>query len=175
MAERFFPDGLDRQQKFLLQDKFCQAFSAANSKIEKYMCADGQPGVEFVKQLQIFDPSRIILFDSCDFSALRGMSDVPLTEIKRYRESLGPMAMKVSGGIPLDLTVFWNSIKADVPKLAGCALKYIYACLNSADAERSFSLYNIVFSERRRSLSEENLKAFVFLYYNNFITYESIM
>ena len=100
---------------------------------------------------------------------------VPDMEIKRYRESLGPKAIKVSGALSLDLTVFWNSVVSDVPKLSACALKYIYACLNSAHAERSFSIYNLVFSERRRSLNEDNLRALVFLYYNNFISYESLM
>ena len=42
-------------------------------------------------------------------------------------------------------------------------------------AERSFSIYNLVFSERRRSLNEDNLRALVFLYYNNVNSYESLM
>ena len=81
----------------------------------------------------------------------------------------------VSGVISLNLTVFWNSVKSDVPKLAECAFKYIHACLNSADAEKSFSFYNLVFSERRRSPNEDNLRALVFLYYNNFISFETLM
>ena len=37
---------------------------------------------------------------------------------------------------------------------------------------RSFSIYNLVFSDRRRRLSEENLKSLVFMYYKSFISYE---
>ena len=64
--------------------------------------------------------------------------------------------MSASGSISLDLTVFfflfffvafWNSVSSDVPHLTSLAKRYMYNCLNSADAERSFSFYNLVFSE----------------------------
>ncbi|KAK3793238.1 hypothetical protein RRG08_014717 [Elysia crispata] len=42
------------------------------------------------------------------------MNSVSATEIKRYRESLGPEAVKVSGKIPISLTVFWNSMPIQV-------------------------------------------------------------
>ncbi|KAK3786007.1 hypothetical protein RRG08_001183 [Elysia crispata] len=38
-------------------------------------------------------------------------------------------------------------------RLAGCTIKYIYACLNSVDTERSFSIYD-VFSERQETKSQ---------------------
>ena len=139
---------------------FTLLFFSVNVKLEKKMSEDGQPVINFIKQIKFFDPSRLILFDITDLSALPGLSHVPVSEIKRYKESLGPKAMKVSGGIPLDLTVFWNSVSSDGPQLARCALKYTNACLNSADGERSFSIYNVVFSERRRSLNEEKPKGF---------------
>ena len=120
--------------------------------------------------MPLFDPTSLILY-SCDyFFALPGMNYVSAKEIKRYRESLGPKAVKVSERIPINLTVFWNSVSSDVPELAKCVKRYIYSCLNSADAERSFSIYNFVFSERRRHLNDEKLTALVFMYYNNFIT-----
>ncbi|GFO49986.1 hat family dimerization domain [Plakobranchus ocellatus] len=78
-------------------------------------------------------------------------------------------------------SIWWYSIRpdcfvsSDLPHLSALAKRYIYTCLNSADAERSFSIYNLVFSERRRRLSEANLKALVFLYYNSFISYEYIV
>ena len=87
--------------------------------------------------------------------------------------------MSASGGISLDLTVvvvayaFWNSVSSDVPHLTSLAKRYMYNCLNSAD--RSFSIYNLVFSDRRRRCSEKKLKALVFLYYNSFIYYEYLV
>ena len=71
--------------------------------------------------------------------------------------------MSASGGISLDLTfffvvvvAFWNSVSSDVPHLTSLAKRYMYNCLNSADAERFFSIYNRVFSDRRRRCSEKN-------------------
>ena len=76
--------------------------------------------------------------------------------------------MSASGGISLDLTVafffvvvtFWNSVSSDVPHLTSLAKRYMYNCLNSADSERSFSIYNLVFSDRRRRCSEKKIKGF---------------
>ena len=77
--------------------------------------------------------------------------------------------MSASDGISLDLTVFfvivvvvafWNSVRSDVPHLTSLAKRYMYKCLNSADAERSFSIYNLVFSDRRRRCSEKKIKGF---------------
>ena len=88
--------------------------------------------------------------------------------------------MSASGGISLDLTVvvvvvvaFWNSVSSDVPHLTSLAKRY--NCLNCADAERSFSIYNLVFSDRRRRCSEKKLKALVLLCYNSFISYEYLV
>ncbi|KAK3782290.1 hypothetical protein RRG08_046400 [Elysia crispata] len=50
-------------------------------------------------------------------------------------------------GYPTHLPVFWDSASSDVLQAAEWALKSIYACLSSAGAERSFSIYNVVFSE----------------------------
>ena len=76
--------------------------------------------------------------------------------------------MSASGGISLDLTVFffvvvvafWNSVSSDVPHLTSLAKRYMYNCLNSADAERSFSIYSLVFSDRRRRCIEKKIKGF---------------
>ena len=50
--------------------------------------------------------------------------------------------------------------------MAALAKKYSNAVCNSADSERSFSLYSLILSSRRRSLSEKSIKALCFLYYN---------
>ena len=35
--------------------------------------------------------------------SLAGIKDIPATELQRYKESLGPKAVRASGGFPLDL------------------------------------------------------------------------
>ena len=76
--------------------------------------------------------------------------------------------MSASGSISLDLTgfffffvvvvvvAFWNSVSSDVPHLTSLAKRYMFNCLNSADAERSLSICNLVFSDRRKRCSEKN-------------------
>ena len=53
-----------------------------------------------------------------------------------------------------------DDVSSDVPHLTSLAKRYMYNCLNSADAERSFSIYNLVFSDRRRRCSETKIKGF---------------
>ena len=53
-----------------------------------------------------------------------------------------------------------------LPRMFDIGKRYVNAVTNSADAERSFSLYNIILTCRRRSLTEEQLKYMCFLYYN---------
>ena len=52
--------------------------------------------------------------------------------------------------------------------MSGLTLRYI-GTVNTAEAERSFPLYNPVHSDRRRSLGEKSLKQLLFLYFNRFI------
>ena len=110
--------------------------------------------MELLKDLPFFNPFNLV-FSDIDSLTVPGIHEVPRAEVLRYKETLGPRAVSASGRIPLDLTVFWNSVSSDVPHLTTLAKRYIYTCLNSADAERSFSIYNLVFSDRRRRLSEE--------------------
>ena len=56
-----------------------------------------------------------------------------------------------------------------LPTMASIALRYLNAISNSADAERSFSLYNMIVTNRRKSLSQKSIKALVFLYYNQHV------
>ena len=53
------------------------------------------------------------------------------------------------------------------PKLSLIARTYINAVCNSADAERSNSLCNLILDNRRRSLTEDSIKSLLCLYYNN--------
>ena len=77
--------------------------------------------------------------------------------------------MSAAGGISLDLTVFfvvvvvafWNSVSSDVPHLTSLAKRYMYNCLNSADAERSFSiiLLSCIFRQKK-AVQRKKIKGF---------------
>lgn len=58
---------------------------------------------------------------------------------------------------------FWESLPVDLQ------IKYKYAPLTSVDAERSFSIYRHILSDRRYSLTEPNVAMLNVIQYNNFV------
>ena len=57
-------------------------------------------------------------------------------------------------------------MQVPLPQLSRSAKRYKECVTNSADVERSNSIYKLVLSSRRHSLSEPNIKALVFRYFN---------
>jgi len=92
-------------------------------------------------------------------------------EFDLYIQRLAPTAVSVAGGLwstDRDVDFFWSSMVERLPQLSLIARIYINAVCNSADAECSNSLYyNLILDNRLRSLSEESIKALLFLYYNS--------
>ena len=102
------------------------------------------------------------------YSAIPGFDEVSLAEFKQYCDELAPDAVLSSAAAEeatWNIGVFWSSVAQEVPALAHLAQRYMRAVNNSADAERSFSLYNLVCTDRRRALSKVTLKALVMLYH----------
>lgn len=75
----FSPNGLEQSAKCSLQDKFCMAFCVPNKKLEKTMSPEVLSGIKFLKEINFFYPSKLIVFEECKFSALLGLNDVPGT------------------------------------------------------------------------------------------------
>ena len=100
---------------------------------------------------------------SSNLIGVPGWSNVPQSEIDRYASNLGPAAVKKAGlSSSMDCLLFWNSCASELPAMSRLALRYILGTVNCADAERSFSLYNLVHSDRRRSLGKKSLKQLLF-------------
>ena len=83
--------------------------------------------------------------------------------------------MSASGGMSLDLTVFffvvfWNSVSSDVPHLRlqrdTCTTALILLMLRGPSP--SIILY---FQTEKGGAAKKKLKTLVFLYYNSFISY----
>ncbi|XP_061582006.1 uncharacterized protein LOC133447348 [Cololabis saira] len=144
-----------------------EAYVDAEEKLTKYM-SDGQPAIEFLKEVRVFDPRHIaFLEDSVEsYKAIPGFTHVPRDEFDSYFKALGPAALRASGCGVVDLDVFWDGLQERLPVLSSLAHRYKDAVSNSADAERSNSIYKLVLSNRRRSTTNPNLKALVFLCHN---------
>lgn len=143
------------------------AFSYADEKLSKYM-QHGQPGIEFLKEVRIFEPRCLAFMDDSpnSYKAIPGFSSVPEDEMTRYMTKLGPEALRASVSGIVDLDTFWVGLQDRLPVLSKLALRYKDAVSNSADAERCNSIYKLILSNRRRSSTSSNLRALVFLYYN---------
>ncbi|KAK3800411.1 hypothetical protein RRG08_052794 [Elysia crispata] len=65
-------------------------------KWKKYSSSEGQPGILVLKEIQFFDPTRLVAFESDDTNLTSRtrlfINYVPELELNRYRESIGPQA-----------------------------------------------------------------------------------
>ena len=67
----------------------------------------------------------------------------------------------------LDLNLYWQKKKDNLPNLSKLVLIYIWLPVSGVDVERSFSNYKRILDNRYRSLSENSIEMLNFLYYNN--------
>ena len=166
-------EGLDLSFAIKMQilNRVEQAYSNAEDKLSKYM-SDGQPAIEFLKEVRVFDPRHIVFMSDCvaSYKSIPGFSAVPKDELDAYFIHLGPAALRASACGVVDLDVFWDGLQERLPHLSVLAKRYKSVIVNSADAERSNSIYKLVLSSRRRSVTNDNLKALVFLYHNQRLT-----
>ena len=161
-------DNMTIAQRLECIQTFKQAFDDAGDKLQKYL-TDGQPGIEFLKAVRIFNPCKVYLLppEKGLYVAIPGMDDIPIHEWVLYTERLARDAAARAGHVgQFDVLSFWHSVEDRVPTLSQLAATYVNCVTNSADAERSFSLYNLVVTCRRTQLSQDSIKALVFLYYN---------
>lgn len=96
-----------------------------------------------------------------DLSSIPGFQDIPKEEINLYFTKFAPAAVRAS-----ELLTQIYSGTACKNHYLSCPGWQKDGVTNSADVERSNSIYKLVLSSRRRSLSEPNIKALVFLYFN---------
>jgi glucose-6-phosphate isomerase len=68
---------------------------------------------------------------------------------------------------PFNVNEFWQGVKTRFSNLAVIALQAIWMPVASVDVERSFSQYKYILNDRRESLTEENTKRLLLLYYNS--------
>ena len=61
---------------------------------------------------------------------------------------------------------FWLANEEVLPTLSALVLCYGFLFSTSADVERTFSKYNSLLADDRKSLSDESLKKILFLFYN---------
>jgi hypothetical protein len=144
------------------------AFSAAHSKLSKYVVDGAQPASKFLDQIRILDPTNLVDLDH-DINvidSIPGFEEVTKEEWDLYVNHLSPIAVKASKDGKLDLPSFWKSKASILPELYKLASCYSTTTIGSYDVERLFSAYNDILDDKRRSLDESTIKAFHFLNWN---------
>ena len=166
-AEYFEGFDLPHTTKTQILSTVGQAYENAEDKLNKYM-SHGQPAIEFLQEVRVFDLHHIAFLDDsvASYKAIPGFTEVQSDEFDSYFKTLGPAALRAARSGVVDLDVFWDGLQERLPLLTSLAKRYKDAVLNSADIERSNSIYKLVLSNRRKSTTNQNLKALVFLYHN---------
>ena len=68
--------------------------------------------------------------------------------------------------VPLELTTFWHSMESRFPQLSSIDLDAIWLPVTSVDAESFLSQDKHLLNDQRESLTEENIKKLLMLFYN---------
>ena len=156
-------DKLPNEKKKKQIDSFQDVFGFSLKKLETHL--DSHPAYPHYKAVRIFDPRQLptLNHNIGDYTAIKSLQD-PSPELLdewliyvQYRDELPN---------PLHISEFWEGMGDRFPNLAAVASHAIWMPVASVDVERSFSQYKHLLNDRRESLTEENTKQLVMLYYN---------
>ena len=177
-----FPDEFFQNAPSALLSQFVRKVSksaeAALNKLSKYFDSETgiHPAIRFLQDVRFFNPVTSLEFEEKPDLTIPGFNDIPAGELLLYREK----ARKFTFGKINDsstkvkqleekimcLRDFWLANEEVLPTLSALVLCYGFLFSTSADVERTFSKYNSLLADDRKSLSDESLKKILFLFYN---------
>jgi hypothetical protein len=93
-AEYFQGFDLSNTTKTKILSTVGQAYESAEEKPTKYM-SHGQPAIEFVQEVTVFDPRHIAFLDDfvASYKAIPGFTEVQSDEFDSNFKTLGPAAL----------------------------------------------------------------------------------
>lgn len=138
--------------------------------LDRFVCLD------FFKAVRAFDPIQMkgfIAADKQDFAQYGPYLNLPetlivLEEWQLYLDECrrGDLPQPENGFVGTALSLWWESKKDVFPTLSKFAHYYIWQIISSAEVERSFSAYTNIFTDKRQSLTPENISDFLFVLFN---------
>ena len=145
-------------------NRFNIAFNVAQQKLQKHL--NNSPSIPFFKVARIIDPRQMpsLPRDISRFSAIHGLNSPSprlLSEWAIYRN-----IKQHELPDPIVLQEFWEGMKIRLPFPAEIALSVLQVPASSAEAERSFTDYGNILTDKRHNLSDENMKMLSMLYHN---------
>ena len=167
--DRFGPETDRLLDKFAADQKrkyvksFQTIFKLSLCKLDGHL--DKHPAHLHYKAVRVFDPRQLPTLGNNieEYGAIKALQD-PLPELleewliyTQYRDELPS---------PFSIPAFWKGMKDRFPHLSTIGAAAIWMPVASVDVERSFSQYKHILNDRRESLTEQNTKRLVMLYFN---------
>ena len=156
---------LGQSEKRKMIKSFQSVFKKSSDKLNGHL--DRHPAYSFYRVVRVFDPRQLpcLSHDIANYEdeikALKEPSQELMDEWLIYTQ-FQPDALPSA----LELPSFWASMVGRFPLLSQIALNAIWMPVTSVDVERSFSQYKYLLNERRESLTQDNTKRLMLLYFN---------
>ena len=166
-------DNLEAADIRQIRGKLKSIMNTAALKAEQFLSSD-EPSWQFLKQVRVLDPNQLLSLplNLTLYDAIPGISATPSMTVQ-WNEYLRSVRDLHEDGTT-DIFCFWKGMMERTPDLSKLAMEAISTPVNSVDAERSFSVYKNVVSDRRHNLSDRSTAMLVGLYYNTCNGPESI-
>lgn len=135
--------------------------------------SSNEPSWTFLRDIRVLDPNQMMSLsqDISRYRSIPGLSNADdiTAEWIVYRKAVDDLDGEGVG----DVLGFWHAMRSRTPELSAIATRYLSVPINSVDAERSFSAYNNVVSDKRHNLSEASTEMLVKLYYNSAVDHQA--
>ena len=141
-------------------------FLAFTSKAHQFISCE-ESHWQFLKDVHVLDPAQKLSLpdDVSIYSTIPGLTADEIPSLLAKWDIYNTAVLDLHGEVPFDPLGFCISRKSRTTRLVNIALWYLALPVNSVDTERSFSAYNNVVSDKRYSLTLENTKMLVCLYF----------
>lgn len=156
----------DLEKRRKMVKTFQAVFQAGLTKLSGHV--QNHPALQYYKAARIFDPRQLAMLPTrkiTDYGAVHQLN-APTPALLEEWEMYSNLPAGDIPAEPVNLVLFWESMKCRFPNLSKIAADSLWMPVSSVDVERSFSLYKHILNDRRESLSPENTKKLIMLYYN---------
>ena len=151
-------------------DTFHDIYMAALTKFSKHV--DQLPAKALYEEIRMFDPQQVgaMSKELADYSHIglpQNGRDLEAFEVE-WLMYLQEVTNGVTGeSSPVE---YWEARKVRMPRMSAKALVYLKLTQSSCDAERSFSLYKHINTDKRERATEEHVRMMSMLHYNGDVT-----
>lgn len=138
--------------------------NSAASKLREYTQEKKQPAISFLQAIRVLDPTQLPAIDIGCYATLENALHLPVSCKDEW-----PIYLALAVDIEAhkqNLLQFWQAVSKRVPNLASRAVLLLQLPINNADAERSFSAFNMLHTPQRQNLTERNVEGLLKLYFN---------